>query len=261
MRHHVGTSVSGRLDVRRMAKALEGPGIDTRFWVATGIVATVDDDGNIQDDDPKAVYISRAGVEVDVVLLPSQDQITCRVASGGPGAQDFRPVHPGDEVLVLIPDGEHGSSPVVVALLNGQSDPIATDGSGRPLFANDRRLIWAAGVPIDLRTGPVRVELRAGDDEAEVTAAHVVLTSGDVRLGGAAAAQQLVLGTSFVAALTVFLTALSAWVAATNTVIQATPSVPGPAKIAYAAACGAFEAAIAAFNQGAAYLSQVSRTR
>src|SRR5262245_40455400 len=197
-----GTSVSRDWDVRALARAIRAPDVDTRCWISLGIVATVRDDGAgghvdphdlIDDENPNAVFVSPEGVMADVVLTPWMDRVTCRVPSGGRRSTDDAPLAPGDEVLVAVPSGTGVAGAVVLKVLNSAADRLPVGPDGKPLFQNDRRLIWADGVPIDLRTGAIRVLL---DPQNEI-----LLLEGPFRYPcGADAVGQLILGTSYRAA-------------------------------------------------------------
>lgn len=157
--------------MRRLAAALAGPGNDPRLWVAYGTVSTgaitsgPDDDVLSFDiDDPQAVQIGPAGVMVDVVLEPSLQTVTCHYSGiqGGKDCVVLAPIFTGDRVLVAMPDGSLGGSgpPVILAILNSDSEQIPLGPDQKPLFQNDRVLIWAKDVPIDIRTaGGSRVEI------------------------------------------------------------------------------------------------------
>src|SRR5262245_61360920 len=99
-----GTKVTTSLSAAKMANAVSRPGIDTRVWVMEGFVATVGDEGEVDDTNPNAVISAPEGREADVVLLPSQHHVACRIPSGGPEATDDAPIGPGDHVLVLFPE-------------------------------------------------------------------------------------------------------------------------------------------------------------
>lgn len=159
------------LDMQRIASALAGPGMDPRLWVSYGTVSTgaitsgPDDDQQTFDvTDPHAVAISAAGVAVDVVLEPSMQLVTCHYAGvqGGMDCVVLAPIFVGDRVLVVMPDGTLGGSgpPVIVAILNSDSEQIPLGPDRKPLFQNDRVLIWAKEVPIDIRTeGGSRIQV------------------------------------------------------------------------------------------------------
>ena len=65
------------------------------------------------------------GVLVEVQLLPSRTPVTARLASvaGGPGNGVWRVPAVGTEVVVVIPHGDLGATPVIVGTLSSQSVP------------------------------------------------------------------------------------------------------------------------------------------
>jgi hypothetical protein len=139
------------LNLRKLAGALAAPGQDTRFWLSYGIVASVSDKGTPDTSNPGAVIAGPEGVEMDVVLLPSEDPIVCRFPSGGRTSTDDWPIRPGDEVLVGIPEGLPGAGGVILGVMNSADAQLPVEDDGKPMFRHDRRQIWAL-VPIDLRT-------------------------------------------------------------------------------------------------------------
>lgn len=182
-----GTKVSPSFDANKVAAGLSRPGIDPRVWVAEGIIATIGDDGEVDDTDANAVISSPEGREADVVLLPElEHHITCRIPSGGPESTDDWPISPGDHVALVFPGGDPASGGIVVAVLNSASDRLPTE-DGQPMFKHDRRLIWCGTGPIDLRAGSGTGRLVLGQD-------------GTVRAGGPDAAQAAVKGTDFMQA-------------------------------------------------------------
>lgn len=232
MRHHgFGTGVSRGWDAQKIGAAISGPGVDTRCWLSLGIVATVKDVSAseitnpldvIDDTDQSAIIIGAEGVEVDVVLLPSMDPITCRVPSGGAKTTVDAPISPGDEVLVAIPNGLPGKGGVIVDVMNSAADRLPLGDDDKPLFKNDRYLIWADEIPIDLRTGPVRILMKPDTNE--------------ILFGTDEAVEQLVFGTSYRADEDLMFSALKIWLDATTDAINGNPLTPPPLKIAVTAA-------------------------
>jgi hypothetical protein len=186
-----GTGVRRAPDMRRMSEALKGPGIDTRHWVSYGTVAVVGD-GEPDFADPHAVNVSPSGVLVDVLLMPSGIPVTCRYAGiqGGGACTILAPIRPGDEVLVVIPDGEVRAVPVIVAILNAAHTKLPGETDRKPVFRNDRLSVYATDVPIEIRTsGGAKVVLDQGGN---------VDTDGSAaRLGAAAAQDAVVKGTTY----------------------------------------------------------------
>lgn len=99
-------------------------------------------------------------VTVEVELHPSGATITCRIgsAAGGPDQGVWGVPEPGDEVAVLIPDGEIDAGGIVVATLSSGGAPD--------------------------RAAPKTVLVKA--DKVIVQAGQVLVLSDDVQLGGEA---------------------------------------------------------------------------
>lgn len=162
-RRHFGTGTRRAFDTQRLGEAIKGPGLDTRHWVSYGRVAVVGEDGEPDFTDPHAVHIEPAGVTVDVLLMPALVPATCRYSGlqGGPACTVLSPIHPGDEVLVVLPDGEAANVPVIVAILTSDHSPLPVDQDGKPFFRNDRLSIVANNIRVDIRTsGGARAQLQ-----------------------------------------------------------------------------------------------------
>jgi hypothetical protein len=117
------------------ATAVEGfkmPGIDPRQWVSYGIVepgSPQDPSVRFKDDNGNP---SPYGPMVDVTLQPSGITLPCRVAGAVAGEfeADWYPFVGGDEVIVLIPEGDERAGAVIIGRLNQELDqwPIAVAG-------------------------------------------------------------------------------------------------------------------------------------
>jgi hypothetical protein len=77
---------------------------------------------------PNAIVISPAGVDVDVILEPSGYPAPAAGASRHGAVYICTPIHAGDQVLVIIPDGDVSMVPEIVKIIPGSSDPIPTSG-------------------------------------------------------------------------------------------------------------------------------------
>lgn len=154
------------IDIQRVAQALAGPGIDSRFWVSAGTVGTRDDDGSFSTTAtvdspgsgppvPEAVYVDELGLVADVRLEPSGDLVTARYNGVGVGrfGSILVPLRGGDEVVVVIPDGDLNSPSIaIVALLADETAKIPTDW-------NNDRVLFRLNVPLEIR-GPA-VDIRS----------------------------------------------------------------------------------------------------
>src|SRR5579859_785093 len=111
-------------DHAQYANAFRRPGMDTRQWVSYGTVdADTSDAKAIQfkDDDGNP---SPYGPLVSVTLQPSGVSLPCRVLGqvAGNGEADYFPFLAGDEVLVLLPEGDERAGAVIVGRLNQEID-------------------------------------------------------------------------------------------------------------------------------------------
>lgn len=102
-----GRRASKRLDLTDL-RALVA---DRRLWIAIGRVF-------VPAGEASHVSISDSDVVVDVVLQPSLQDLTCRIAAGV-----WTVPAVGEEVLVAIPEGEMAFMPTIVAILSSGSVP------------------------------------------------------------------------------------------------------------------------------------------
>lgn len=120
-----------RLDLTDMRSLFK----DRRMWSAMGIVYAPDGEEHWQ------VVLNEAGDSVDVIveveLQPSQVPVTCRLPAGVWDVPDV-----GDEVGVILPDGEIDFMPVLVCRLSTNRVPT-TQGPqpGRIVIARDEVLV------------------------------------------------------------------------------------------------------------------------
>ena len=224
MRHAFGTGLNSGFNAKLLGKAIAQPGIDSRYWCSLATVCTVDHEtGELNFTDKHAIYCDSAGVDVDVELQPLGQPCTCKYAGIQTGEVTiYAPIRPGDIVLVECPDGDL-TTPVITHILNSRSKRQPTE-NGKPIFDNNRLLIHAKSVPIDIRTaGGARVLLEQ-DGTAAVTGAKVVLGSDDVCLGDANATEKSVLGTTQAAALTTLMGGIAAAFTELSTMVGSSSS-------------------------------------
>lgn len=135
----------GGADLATMADAFRGPGADTRQWVSLG---TVFEKQNVNGETIEPVeFDSEFGAPlVNVKLLPSGYECRCRVAGSvaGSGEGQWHPFVPGDEVVVLVPEGDERCGPIIVGRLNNSIDKwpdesIAGQDPTNNTFAFERR--------------------------------------------------------------------------------------------------------------------------
>ena len=141
------------IDVQRLGKAIAAPGVDTRFWMASGTVGVQDDQGEFRTDDPEAVYVDDKGAIVSVRLEPNGEIINCRYNGIACGRYGFMliPILPGDEVTVAIPDGDLNAPGItIIAIASNETAKIPTDW-------NNDRVLFDLNVPFEIRGPSVRI--------------------------------------------------------------------------------------------------------
>jgi len=189
------------LDMTRFAEGLRSAGLDLRHWVSYATVAVVDDaTGKPDFTNRNAVVVTPSGAEVDLVLEPSMHPVTARWGWGGGRAHFHCPLEPGDQVIVGFPDGDVSMVPQVLAAVTGASAPMPVGDDGLPLFKNDRVLLHARGVPVEIVTdGGSRVLLEAGGAvQVENKNGTVRIDpDGTVRLHGAGAQEAFLKGSTY----------------------------------------------------------------
>lgn len=171
MRHSFGTAIRRDINAQMLGKALAAPGMDQRYWCSFGTVCTIDpESGKMDPTDKLAIYCDSAGVDVDVELEPLGQPCTCKYAGVQCGdVTIMAPIRPGDIVLVECPDGDL-FTPVITKIMQSRSKRQPTE-NGKPIFDNNRLLIHAKNVPIDIRTAGAQVLIEQdGTIEAKNTA-------------------------------------------------------------------------------------------
>jgi hypothetical protein len=114
-------------------QAMSVPGIDPRQWVS---FATVDQ----ETDSQKSVeFTDEYGPLVSVTLRPSGTPARCRVAHevAGNGEGEWFPFIGGDEVIVLVPEGDETAGCTIVGRLNQEIDAWPKQVAGMDSTANN----------------------------------------------------------------------------------------------------------------------------
>lgn len=114
-------------DQSSMGAAFARPGMDPRQWCSVGLVG---DKGVRIDPD--------LGPLVEVTLQPSGILVHARVGMGvaGNGEGEYYPFVPGDEVAVLIPEGDENAFPIVVARMANGLDRYPSTVAGASTAEN-----------------------------------------------------------------------------------------------------------------------------
>ena len=252
-RHRFGTNVRNSIDAENFRKAARSVGADLRYWCSMGTVGKVDtESGEFDPTDKHTIYNASDGIDVDVRLEPLNIPVTCRYAGIQAGdVTILAPIRPGDIVKCDFPDGDLTGG-IITNIIHSRSNRQPTD-SGKPIFGNDRLLIYAKSVPIDIRLAgaagatPVQVLL---EQDGTVT-----VTADKIKLGGSAAVDALELGTTRQTEETTYIEALQAAVATLQAASSTGPlAALQPGWVEMQAAFAAFLAAMPGF------LSKVSFT-
>jgi hypothetical protein len=153
--------------------ALAAPGMDPRQWCSYGIVLSDSDEAHsVRFNDENGAALPH-GVLVDVKLQPSGTIVPCRVAmlDAGSGEAAWSPVGPGDEVIVLVPEGRENAGCVIVGRLPNAKDVFPTKVAGIDTTQNSvafRRMkvpyVLESGSAILLRNALVGSQLALAAD-------------------------------------------------------------------------------------------------
>src|SRR5688572_28896304 len=141
------------VDLQRVARAMSGPGIDTRVWKVSGTVGVVTDDGEFDTTDPEAVYVDALGAVVSVRVEPSGELLTARwngISCGRFGFVLF-PIKPGAEVSVDVPAGDFNHPGITITgLASNSTAQIPTDW-------NNDGFLFSLNCPFEVRAPAIRM--------------------------------------------------------------------------------------------------------
>jgi len=122
-----------------LASNLRELSADTRAWSSYGIVEPDGSGGehSVRFNDESGNPLPH-GVLVDVKLQPSGNVVPCRVGSqcAGNGEGEYHPFMPGDEVMVMIPEGDERAGCVIICRLNQSHDVFPTTVGGMDVTGN-----------------------------------------------------------------------------------------------------------------------------
>lgn len=256
-RSRVGTTP----DMTRISAAVQRAGIDPRIWCSVAYTLS------------ESSVDAKHGHFVDVKLLPSDLQLTCRVPQNYAGKQFGNHdglLHQHDDIIVLIPDGDPSHGAIVIARLWGEED-VPPDF----VVANQKDT-----VRVQEKDTHWWLTLQ-GAGKATVESETFTAKTEKVRLGAEDASEQVVLGTQYrssentmnvqVAAafgvLQGLLTTAGASLTAAGPAVLLPPagaaiSAAGAALTAAASIATQIQTAITTFDGSATqYLSTVSKTK
>ncbi len=112
-------------DQSTMAQAFAGPGMDTRIWASWATVDAPDETGEqavVFDQEDGQIYVA-------CTLQPSMIPVNARVGMlfAGAGEAAWFPLLAGDEVFVILPEGDPRAGALIVSRANNAYDPFPFD--------------------------------------------------------------------------------------------------------------------------------------
>ena len=122
-----------------MRALVGGRGVDSRQWGSYGqVIGSSTGSQGVRFNDPTTGQPLQHGVLVDVKLEPSGHVVACRVLNScaGNGESEYHPFVPGDEVYVLIPEGDEHAGCVIIGRLNNQHDVFPQKVAGMDATSN-----------------------------------------------------------------------------------------------------------------------------
>lgn len=163
------------MDAATLGEGLRRPGMDPRQWGSYGVV---EPDGSTRS----VTFDPDMGPLVTVKLQPSGIPVRCRVASwhAGAGEGSYSPFVPGDEVCVMVMEGDERAGCVIVGRMNQSLDTFPTTIAGNDVTGNTTAFlrmrppyIVESGTALLFRIEPVGSFLSLAPD------GNVTLASGD----------------------------------------------------------------------------------
>jgi hypothetical protein len=126
------------MDITSISQAFAHPGADPRQWVSYGLVdADTAGQRSVQFNDENGNALPYP--MVNVTLQPSGIPVACRVAgqTAGQGTGEWHPFVAGDEVVVLVPQGDERQGCVIIGRLNQGRDTFPTMVAGNDTTKNN----------------------------------------------------------------------------------------------------------------------------
>jgi hypothetical protein len=114
------------LDVQTIKQLFSGPDMDTKQWIS---YATVEAD---TPENPSVEFTAEYGPLVNVTLHPSGLSVRARVVMriAGNGEAEYVPYIAGDEVMVVIPEGNERAGAAIIGRLCNEIDAFPTNVAG-----------------------------------------------------------------------------------------------------------------------------------
>jgi hypothetical protein len=128
----------GDVDAGAFSALVSAPGIDPRTWVSYGLVEQATQDEDTGETQQPVEFDPDFGPLILVRLQPSDLPVRCRVSMSvaGDGEGSYHPFMPGDEVLVLLPEGTESGSPCITGRLTNSIDKFPSNVAGQDPTGN-----------------------------------------------------------------------------------------------------------------------------
>ena len=130
------------IDMTELVEALRELGSQNehsgKTWTSYGqVLSDANGTRSVRFNDANGAPLAH-GVLIDVKLAPSGSVVPCRLASScaGNGEGEYHPYVAGDEVLVVIPEGDEKAGCVIIGRLNQSSDVFPTTVAGMDVTTN-----------------------------------------------------------------------------------------------------------------------------
>lgn len=203
------------VDARRIGVAVGYGGIDPRVWASA---ARIDDDAEAFRWDEGAgwvVDVSFYGTELD-----GETETPCRVLTTGPagaGYGEYLPPVRGCELLVVLPDGDPESNPVVTGYLRNSETcgpPVTINGLPIEPEAVTSSLLVVSPFDTEIKRSPYNRREEYALDRHVQARNQIIEAAEQVKLALRDADQSYVRGERFVQVLTAWIDAVSEFVKA-----------------------------------------------
>jgi hypothetical protein len=200
-----GSKAAKRVDLTDLREAL----MDRRLHAALGVVVVPPGASSHW-----SFHGDKEDVIVEVETMPEGLDLSCRLGTfaGGPSAGLWRVPAVGDEVAVLLPNGQMDFMPTIVAVLSTGQVPARVGTARTVLVAPDEVEIEGGGTRLRVKAGVIQLGDAAAQAVVRGTAYRqkeallfaAIKTFADGVTGSTTASQIAALGAALSAAVTAF---------------------------------------------------------
>ncbi len=161
-----------KIDVQRLHKAVQGPGVDPRVWCQYAVIQELG-------------YDPDHGILADVKFLPNGEEETCYVGMDywGNGFGEYNPLAVGDVVKVEYPSGDPAATPVISDRIPQPPflpSKFMQDENDTSEPTQDKVIVVKPGQKLRIYvTGDGEMDIFAGDDQST----FVKVKDGEILVG------------------------------------------------------------------------------